>query len=67
MLDFFAIFWNICGIILIGFGLRFYFRRMRLSVYNGGWGDLAVRHTMLGEPPEPALAKQFGARRGRDL
>lgn len=50
MPDFFAIFWNICGIILIGFGLRFYFRRMRLSVYNGGWGDLAARHTMLGEP-----------------
>lgn len=50
MPDFFAIFWNVCGIILIGFGLRFYFRRMRLSVYNGGWGDLAARHTMLGEP-----------------
>lgn len=50
MPDFFAVFWNICGIILIGFGLRFYFRRMRLSVYNGGWGDLAARHTMLGEP-----------------
>jgi hypothetical protein len=50
MPDFFAIFWNICGIVLIFFGLRFYFRRLRLSVYNGGWGNLAARHTMLGEP-----------------
>ncbi|RZK22728.1 MAG: hypothetical protein EOO56_07525 [Hymenobacter sp.] len=50
MPDFFAIFWNICGITLIGFGLRFYFRRMRLSVYNGGCGDLAAHHTMLSEP-----------------
>jgi hypothetical protein len=50
MPDFFAIFCNTCGIVLIFFGLRFYFRRLRLSVYNGGWGDLAARHTMLGEP-----------------
>jgi hypothetical protein len=50
MPDFFAIFRNICGIVLIFFGLRFYFRRLRLAVYNGGWDDLAARHTMLGEP-----------------
>lgn len=50
MPDFFAIFWNIIGIVIIGFGLRFYFRRIRLSIFAGGWSDLAVGHTMLGEP-----------------
>lgn len=50
MPDFFDIFWNIAVLTLTFFGLRFYFRRMRLSVYNGGWSDLAARHTMLGEP-----------------
>ncbi len=45
-----AIIGSIGLLVLTFFGLRFYFRRMRLSVYNGGWGDLAARHTMLGEP-----------------
>lgn len=50
MPDFFALFWNVCGIVGIGFGLRFYFRRLRWSLSAGGWGELAPGHTMLGEP-----------------
>ena len=49
-LDLPAIFGTICLVVLTLLGLRFYFRRMRLSVYAGGWGDLATGHAMLGEP-----------------
>ncbi|RZJ95038.1 MAG: hypothetical protein EOO60_01570 [Hymenobacter sp.] len=50
MPSFLDIFWNIFGIIVIGLGLRFYFRRLRLAIYTGGWASLAPHHTMLGEP-----------------
>lgn len=49
-LDLPAIFGTICLLVLTFLGLRFYFRRMRLSIFAGGWGDLAAGHTMLGEP-----------------
>jgi hypothetical protein len=45
-----AIIGSISLLVLTFFGLRFYFRRMRLSVYIGSWGDLAAHHTMLSEP-----------------
>lgn len=49
-LDLPAIFGTLCLLVLTFLGLRFCFRRLRLSLYAGGWGDLAAGHTMLGEP-----------------
>ncbi|RFP66055.1 hypothetical protein D0N36_06195 [Hymenobacter lapidiphilus] len=50
--DYLAIFVNIVFLFFIFLGLRFVFRRLRMSIFGGGWGDLAVRHSMLGEPME---------------
>ena len=45
-----AIFGTIVLLVLTFLGLRFYFRRIRLSIFAGGWSDLAASYTMLGEP-----------------